>query len=237
MLNLEDCNDKTCVNNTVNNIAYLGGDDNLAAALDLARTSVFNSARKNALKVALVVTDYIPSPPINQGLEVAIYAAKDVGIKIYGVGINIDNAIYADTFYRMSYNDGHYKAIWVGDYSQLNNHVIQAVRYVDQTGPDEVPTTRPTTTTTATTTTTTTTTPTTTTTDPASSTKTTTAKTTTTATNNDRTTTTTAPPSGECVFNRMIPFLNFLPFSVHNCSTVNILKVQLSQINFAGVFM
>ena len=127
LVSLGQCSSANCVTSAVSGIDYTGGDSNLAAALDLALSQVFSQARPAVPRVILFVTDYVPGSTSNGGLLQSMNNVQSSGVRMYGVGIQAKNSIDADTFYRLSFNNGQYSAIFVGDYNQLSNYVSQAV--------------------------------------------------------------------------------------------------------------
>jgi hypothetical protein len=135
MFGLNSYSDRTAVTNAVSGVSYTGGGSNLAAALELARNQVFNQARSGAWKVILFITDTVPGQPPEsvQLLLLKSYLDKAC-IRMYGVCVTDKNAINADIFYRLSYNDAQYAIVWTGKYHELSAKTNEAVKLIRKVG-------------------------------------------------------------------------------------------------------
>jgi hypothetical protein len=113
------------VNNPLNGIVYTGGGSNLPAALDLLRTSVFSNAitRPNVPKIAIVITDKLPTHDDSGNLTAAITKVKDADIRLMVVGIVSGRA--NEEFWN---NTGEEFVSLVRDYNKLSNVLPEVMR-------------------------------------------------------------------------------------------------------------
>lgn len=113
--------------NPLNSVPYAGGGSNLSAALDLVRTSVFSVAitRPGVPKVAILITDNLPTPADSGTLLTALANMKAANIQLVVVGI-ISNSHTAQTVIAFWNNTDERFVSFVRDYNQLGS-VLPAV--------------------------------------------------------------------------------------------------------------
>jgi hypothetical protein len=113
-------------NNPLNNIAYTGGGSNLSAALNLLRTSVFSEtfARPGVPKVAIVITDNLPTLADSDNLLAAVAKVRDSDIRLVVVGIVANDRRKEELW---NNTDGEFVS-FVRDYNQLSNVLLEVMR-------------------------------------------------------------------------------------------------------------
>jgi hypothetical protein len=114
------------VNNPLNNIPYTGGGSNLSAALNLLRTSVFSDAiaRPDVPRVAIVITDSLPTLADSDNLLAAVAKVRDSGIRLVVVGIVANDRRKEELW---NNTDGEFVS-FVRDYNQLSNVLLEVMR-------------------------------------------------------------------------------------------------------------
>jgi hypothetical protein len=127
----------------ITNIQYLGSSSaNLAAALDMARSSVFasNVIRQGKTLIAIIVTDRLPSISQTPALSTAVQNAKNYGITIVGVGVTNPGRVDTGTLQQIVSNN-YYTT--VQNYNQLSTTVQQVALTFACFAPTVVVTTTP----------------------------------------------------------------------------------------------
>ena len=107
--------------NAVKAIKYNGGHTNTAGALEMLRTSQFNTIhgdRPNVRNVAVIITDGEPTLRVNDTF-IQAQLAKDAGIEIISIGVS--NSIGIETITQISSSSQRKYVFLMDDFSDLSS--------------------------------------------------------------------------------------------------------------------